>query len=356
MRWPRAKLDLACLSIFIPPPPAHLGILVWDFGQCYVVPSSSLDDHDQRRSARLVTSSKYFPIRRSTRLPLEIPLRVISLDPQAPFKEDCITASVSAHGCGVISPRKLITATRVQLELVADKQTTTGRVLEVLPLDEQNTSWLLGLELERPGNFWGLKYAPADWGEEQPAKMASAVDSGRTSAAATADPRVESSALDRFPAQPSRSNKEIPAALMRRLLSECRLAAISVGACYVQTLTTFPLLAPVKVTIQALGREHPFHGSVRIEHVGAGMGIEFSGSGDVHRERVTKLIEALGTQEVRVPEVRVELAAPDKYNPPKPKSLLATAASQDSLLALILSGGSLKRSDFLKELEAQRQG
>lgn len=299
-------------------------------------------------------SSKYFPIRRSTRLPLEIPLRVTSLDPQVPFAEDCVTASVSAHGCGVISPRKLITGTRVQLELVADKQTTTARVLEVVPLDEQNTSWLLGLEIERPGNFWGLKYSPADWAEEQSAKMASAVESGRVSPPARTDPRPQSLALDRSAAQPSAPSKEIPAAVMRRLLSECRLAAISVGACYVQTLTTLPLLAPVKVTIHAGAGEHAFHGSVRIEHVGAGMGIEFSGSGDVHRERVSKLIEVLGTQEARIPEVRVELAAPDKYNPPKPKSLLAAAASQDSLLALILSGGSLKRSDFLKQLEAQR--
>ena len=52
-------------------------------------------------------SSKYYPIRRSTRLPLEIPLRVTSLDPKVKFAEDCNTVTVNAHGCGLMSPKRL---------------------------------------------------------------------------------------------------------------------------------------------------------------------------------------------------------------------------------------------------------
>jgi hypothetical protein len=43
---------------------------------------------------------KYYPIRQSTRLPLEIRLRVTGLSPEGRFSEDCRTVVVNAHGCG----------------------------------------------------------------------------------------------------------------------------------------------------------------------------------------------------------------------------------------------------------------
>ena len=310
----------------------------------------------------LERTTKYFPIRRSTRLPLEVPLRVTSLDPNVKFAHDCTTVTVSAHGCGLVSPQPLASGTRVQLEIVSDKQTTRARVLEVVPLDDQGTSWLLGMEMERPGNFWGIKYAPADWAEEISAEPEQpAVAKASTSAAPTpqkAAPRP-SPLPTRMAFHPSRKKppaptKELPAAVLRRLLSECRLCAISVGACYVQTGTTFPMHAPVKVSVLAAGSEHGFKGTVRMEHVGAGMGIQFSDRGDEHNDRIAKLIEALSATGDKVPEVRVELSAPDKNSPLQSKSALAAAAQFDSLLSLILSGGSLKRTQFLQELEKQR--
>ncbi len=353
-------------------------------------------------------ASKYFAIRRSTRLPLEIPVRVTSLDPKIQFTENCTTVTVSAHGCGVIASRQVASGTPVQLEIVVDQQRTNARVLEVVPLNDEKTSWLLGMELERPGNFWGIKYAPVDWAEEerqappaaakpaggdaQPSTTPQGAAAAEVSASApeappyihlplakkatksapapagqrgtaeaepsknakTAAPTAAAKATE-LPIKPSPAPaKEISAAVLRRLLSECRLAAISVGACYVQTGTTFPIHAPVRLVVHAGGKEHRFHGTVRIEHVGAGMGLEFSGSGSEHEERIAKLIEALSANGDKVPDVRVELAAPDKSGS-KPKSASAAAAEYDSLLALVLSGGALKRSDFLQELEKQRQ-
>ncbi len=341
-------------------------------------------------------STKYFAIRRSTRLPLEIPVRVSSDDAKNPFAENCTTVTVSAHGCGVIASRPLSSGTRVQLEIVADQQRTRARVLEVVPLNDEKTSWLLGMELEHPGNFWGIKYAPADWAdEERPEATPLAPEPARiepkpsttpqpTAAAEQSTPTPDSPPYIHLPgakraatnpvpatagkksapaapvatpvAQPAASAKDLPAAVLRRLLSECRLAAISVGACYVQTGTTFPIHAPVRLVVQAGGKEHRFHGTVRVEHVGAGMGIEFSGSGAEHEEHIAKLIEALSANGDRVPDVRVELAAPDKSGSPRSKSATAAAAEYDSLLSLVLSGASLKRSDFLQELEKQRHG
>lgn len=290
-------------------------------------------------------STKYYPIRRSTRLPLEIPLRVTSLDPKLEFAENCSTVTVNAHGCGLISPKPLSAGTRVTLEIVSDKQSTTARVLDVVPLDDAKTSWLLGMEMEQAGNFWGIKYAPADWAEEDGPAASSPV--------AAAKPTSEAVAVAPA-AQAPTPTKEIPAAVLRRLMSECRLAAISAGACYLQTGTTFPVHAPVKVTIVAGNSEHMFRGSVRVEHVGAGMGIEFSGRGEEQERRIAELIETLSANGDKLPEVRVELAAPDK-NAPTSKGATAAAAQYDSLLALLMVGGSLKRSDFLHELEKQRR-
>jgi PilZ domain-containing protein len=335
----------------------------------------------------LESSSKYFPIRRSTRLPLEIPLRVTSLDPKVEFAENGTTVTVSAHGCGIVSPRPIAAGTRVQLEIVADQRTATARALEVVPLDDTNTSFLLGIEMEHAGNFWGIKYAPADWAEEDaapapqpreappsppPQEPSAAVvpaaahvappvgvaihraKSARAASAKAAAAPAKAAPKPTAPAPPP-PTKEISESVLRRLLAECRLAAISQGACYLQTGKTFPLHAPVKVTVRA-GSDHSFHGSVRIEHVGAGMGIEFSGSGEEHNQRITALIEALAGHGDKVPETRVELAAPDKSHTARPKASAMAAAQSDSLLALILTGGSLKRSDFLRELENQRLG
>ncbi|MBV8477856.1 MAG: PilZ domain-containing protein [Acidobacteria bacterium] len=286
--------------------------------------------------ASLDTTSKYFPIRRSTRLPLQVPLRVTSLDPQLKFAENCNTVTVSAHGCGLVSPTQLPTGTRINLEIVADQKNTSARVLEVVPLDDLGRSWLLGLEMEKPGNFWGIKYAPADWAEDD----------------VSADPAKATAGS----APPSPPGKEIPASVMRRLLSECRLAAISLGACYLQTCTTFPIHAPVRVTIKTGAKEHAYMGTVRLEHVGAGMGIEFTGRNDAHAARMTGLIDELSAGEQKFPEVRVELGTPDKSAGKTTAIQLPASAGGDSLLRLVIAGGAMKRGQFLQELEKQRRG
>src|SRR5580700_7754265 len=100
---------------------------------------------------------------RSTRLPLEIPVRVTSLDPTQPFSEQCNTTLVNAHGCGLIAPCEFGHDIHVRLEIVSAQRHTTARVAEVVPLGGDPETWLVGLELDIPGNFWGIEYAPSDW-------------------------------------------------------------------------------------------------------------------------------------------------------------------------------------------------
>ena len=42
-------------------------------------------------------------------------------------------------------------------------------------------TWLVGLELDVPGNFWGIEYAPSDWKiDEPPAAPPKVVDQPAT--------------------------------------------------------------------------------------------------------------------------------------------------------------------------------
>jgi PilZ domain len=100
--------------------------------------------------------------RRSTRLSLQIPVVVTSLDPTCDFRKECKTVFVSAHGCAVVVQERLKDDTPVTMKLVSDGASKTGRVVLAVPLLE-SVSWLLGVEFDSPGNFWEVEDPPADW-------------------------------------------------------------------------------------------------------------------------------------------------------------------------------------------------
>src|ERR1700722_708913 len=157
-------------------------------------------------------------IRRSSRLPLEVPVLVTSLDAAVPFSERCNTTLVNAHGCGLIAPRAMSQGIQVRIEIVSAKRHTTARVAEVVPLGGDPETWLIGLELDIPGNFWGIEYAPSDWKiEESPVPAAPA---------RTAGPALKAAE------KPVRSRR-------------WRLTDISAGACYLETAEPIPLNAAV---------------------------------------------------------------------------------------------------------------
>jgi len=100
--------------------------------------------------------------RHSTRLSLELPVVISSLDPACDFRKECKTVVVNAHGCGIIVPQLLNNQTPVTVELVSNGASKKGRVVLAIPLLE-NFSWFLGVEFDNPGNFWEVEHPPADW-------------------------------------------------------------------------------------------------------------------------------------------------------------------------------------------------
>ncbi len=270
-------------------------------------------------------------IRRSTRLPLEIPVRITSLGPGTPLSASCNTTLVNAHGCGLIAPSEFPHGIQVRLEMVSAKRYTTARVAEVVPLGGEPPTWLIGLELNAPGNFWGIEYAPTDW-------------------------KIEESALPP-PTQSAtpESGNEAKAARSPRW----RLTDISPGACYLEAAAPFPVTTPVLLSIRASDAECLLDGIVRVSHPQTGMGIEFTGPPDELRTKVEGLIARL-TSNREVPKIFVGRKEGSKAGS-HTAAISAVEASPDSdssdaLLSLVREGQSLTAEQFSDDLKAQRLG
>jgi hypothetical protein len=275
-------------------------------------------------------------IRRSTRLPLEVPVLVTSLDPAQLFSEQCNTTLVNAHGCGMITPREFGHGVQVRLEIVSAKRHTTARVAEVVPLGGDPETWLVGLELEVPGNFWGIEYAPSDWKIEEPPAPAPSIEKDQ------------------------RSEPEPGAAAKPARAPRWRLTDISAGACYLESTTPFPADTPVVLSIRALNAECLLEGLVRVSHERTGMGVEFM-SATAHDLR-TKVEELIGrlTSSREVPKIFVGRKEGQKEGQRAAAYAAADAAqdtdSPDPLLELVREGTLLTMEQFLNDLRAQRLG
>jgi hypothetical protein len=101
-------------------------------------------------------------LRRSSRVPVTLPILVTSLEPGAQFSEVCETLVVNAHGCAMRSPIKLENGVPLHFHH-QDGRETTAQVVSCQPIDADRHSWMLGARFDRPENFWGLTTAPKDW-------------------------------------------------------------------------------------------------------------------------------------------------------------------------------------------------
>lgn len=265
-------------------------------------------------------------IRRSTRLPLEVPVRVTSLDPGVPFIEQCNTNLVNAHGCGVIVSRAIPQGLRVRVEIVSSTRSVAARVAEVVPLGGDPETWLVGLELDVPGNFWGIQYAPSDW-------------------------KIQNN----WPAEAVQPSDHDSIAAARQVPSRrWRLADISAGACYLESTLPFPAGTAVLMSIRVSDNECLLEGIVRVSHADTGMGVEFTRAQGDLSARVDELIDRL-TSSREVPRIFVGQkeghVAQDQDNAPADPLIQAKA---DPLRSLIREGTSLTPEQFLIDLRAQR--
>lgn len=269
-----------------------------------------------------MTEQSQHAIRRSTRLPLEVPIRVTSLDPATPLSEDCNTTLVNAHGCGLISKQEIPRGMRVRLEIISARRHTTAVVSEMVPLGGDPETWLIGLELDVPGNFWGIDYAPADW------------------------------KIDEVPT-PSQSQSKQPE-LTDKAGRRWRLTDISTSACYLETVDPLPEGTPILLSVRASNAECLLDGTVRVSHAQSGMGVEFT-----NPEQKTRVEELIGhlTETREVPKIFVgRKEGRKKVEALRQPAQRTDTEAPDPLLELVREGPTLSAEQFLNDLRAQRLG
>ena len=101
--------------------------------------------------------------RRSTRLRVEIPVSVTSMDRMRPFAEPCVLLVVSTQGCGFRSSRAVQLETPIMINDLPGGGSVTARVANCLPLGNDGKYFLIGAALYTQGNVWGIADPPEDW-------------------------------------------------------------------------------------------------------------------------------------------------------------------------------------------------
>ncbi len=112
--------------------------------------------------------------RRSTRLRVEIPVTVTSMDRRHQFSASCVALVVSPQGCGFRASQALPLETPVLLSELPGGGSASARVANCLPLGNDGKFFLIGVSLYNPGNVWGIADPPADWNCPSAASAASA--------------------------------------------------------------------------------------------------------------------------------------------------------------------------------------
>jgi hypothetical protein len=107
--------------------------------------------------------------RRSTRIDHAIPVTVGGADAfRAPYLEHVSTVTISCHGCRYQSKYDVLPGDVVFLELNKPDQeratcTTRARVKCIERMVNKDRPFEIAVELEAPGNIWGVSFPPEDW-------------------------------------------------------------------------------------------------------------------------------------------------------------------------------------------------
>lgn len=105
------------------------------------------------------------PVRRSTRIRVQIPVILTSMDRRNSFSAECLVLVASSQGCGLRCSRALAVGTPIMLGNLPGGASVTARVANCLPLGSDGAQFLIGASLYTHGNCWGVANPPADWAE-----------------------------------------------------------------------------------------------------------------------------------------------------------------------------------------------
>jgi c-di-GMP-binding flagellar brake protein YcgR len=134
----------------------------------------------------------------------------------------------------------------------------------------------------------------------------------------------------------------------------CQLTDLSLGGCYLEISSPFPVCTRVTMSMRAAGVELKTEGVVRIMHPDRGMGVEFTQSTPEHRSLLEKFLSLLTENREVLPELLVEPEGLETESSNASFVSAASGESEDALLGLFRSPAALSADAFLAELRKQR--
>jgi c-di-GMP-binding flagellar brake protein YcgR len=129
----------------------------------------------------------------------------------------------------------------------------------------------------------------------------------------------------------------------------CQLSDLSLGACYLEISSPFPVSSRVMLSMRAAGIEVRAQGLVRVMHPDKGMGVEFTQTTAEHQAAVEKFLGVLSANRTLLPELLVEPEGLDSEPGPLPSP---AAGADDPLLQLFREA--LTFEAFQEALRKQR--
>jgi c-di-GMP-binding flagellar brake protein YcgR len=134
-----------------------------------------------------------------------------------------------------------------------------------------------------------------------------------------------------------------------------QLTDLSLGGCYLEMSSPFPIATRVTLSMKAAGTELRAEGVVRVMHPDKGMGVEFTQTTQEHRTSLEKFLGVLSENRGVMPELLVEPEGLEPEDSASPKAADGlNAQSDDPLLQLFRSESSLSVEAFQQELRKQR--
>ncbi len=134
--------------------------------------------------------------------------------------------------------------------------------------------------------------------------------------------------------------------------SPCKLTDLSLGACYLETNSPFPVRTRIVLTIKISGAQLLAEGVVLVMHPEVGMAVEFIQTTEQQRQHVEAFIHALANSKGAVPELLVQPEGLDTSEPVAP--LKSAREVEDPLLELFRKKSALTPEQFHGELRKQR--
>jgi len=129
----------------------------------------------------------------------------------------------------------------------------------------------------------------------------------------------------------------------------CQLTDLSLGGCYLEISSPFPVGSRVTLSMRAGGVEVRVQGVVRVMHPDKGMGVEFTQATPEHRAALEKFLEVLMQNRTLMPDLLVEPEGLES----EPQTASRATSGEDPLLELF-HGEPLAADAFHELLRRQR--